>query len=272
MPTILSKTFNALNKEAQFTREMLGTGATQIRKANYASKGIYFQAFTSLSTGLERIGKLCLIVDYSLEHEGKFPDPDYLKHEICHDIAAIYEKSMAIVRKRSITMMFLRDLGGPIHHAILSVLSEFAKGDRYSNINLLVGGKRQKDPISAWFQQVDQPLWNQHVSQNKKDTVRRNVATVDRLMGEYRMVLHTSELGEEISDIEEASHRTGMWHAVAPFRQLYVLQIIRYWAELLSSLQYGANSENIPYFSEIFALFYNNDSYFKTRKTWDAVR
>jgi hypothetical protein len=63
-----------------------------------------------------------------------------------------------------------------------------------------------------------------------------------------------------------------MYEAVAPYRQLYVLQIIRYWVELLSSLQYGAmgtGSQDIPFFTEVFAPFYNEDSYFKTRKIWD---
>ena len=32
---------------------MLGAGATEIRKANYAKKGVYFQSFTNLATGLE---------------------------------------------------------------------------------------------------------------------------------------------------------------------------------------------------------------------------
>ena len=27
--------------------------------------------------------------------------------------------------------------------------------------------------------------------------------------------------------------------------------------------------EDIPYFSEVFAIFYNSDSYFKSRKTWN---
>jgi hypothetical protein len=60
MAAIFNEAFKALLKEARFTKEMLGSGATQIRKANYATKGVYFQAFTNLSTGLERIGKLCL--------------------------------------------------------------------------------------------------------------------------------------------------------------------------------------------------------------------
>ncbi len=53
---MFSESFIALLKEAHFTKEMLGSGATQIRNANYATKGIYFQAFTSLSTGPSESG------------------------------------------------------------------------------------------------------------------------------------------------------------------------------------------------------------------------
>src|SRR6266571_4883533 len=85
---------------------MLGSGATQIRSANYASKGGYFQAFTSLSTGLERIGKLCLMLDHYIDHDRQFPDSTYVKNHIGHNIAVIYEQSKAIVSKYSISMNF----------------------------------------------------------------------------------------------------------------------------------------------------------------------
>jgi hypothetical protein len=87
-------------------------------------------------------------------------------------------------------------------------------------------------------------------------------------------VQHTSETGEEISDFEDASRRTGMWEAVAPYRRLAVLQVIRYWTELIRELGYAAQAlpgEDIPYFSEVFALFYNDDSYLRSRKTWEKL-
>jgi hypothetical protein len=267
-----SETFKALTKEAQFTREMLGSGATQIRNANYASKGIYFQAFTSLSTGLERIGKLCLMLDHYIDRNGEFPDSNYMQREIGHNIAAIYEKSVLMIAKYAISMKFLQNLNDPIHQAILSVLSKFALGDRYSNIDLLVGGGRQNDPVASWFKQVDQPLYETRVTQRKKETIQANSVAIASMLNQHVMVLHTSEVGEEITDVEEASHMTGMYEAVAPYRQLYVLQAIRYWVELLSSLQYGAmktGSQDIPFFTEIFAPFYNEDSYIRMRKTWD---
>ena len=275
MPSpLLNKTFNALNKEAQFTKEMLGAGATQIRNANYAFKGIYFQAFTSLSTGIERIGKLCLMLDYYIDHNGTFPDLNYLRNEIGHRISLIYQKSVSVIARLDLRFDFLQQLDDPIHQAIINILSEFAQGDRYSNIDLLVSGKPQNDPIASWFRQVDEPLYELRVTERKKNTINTNAAAVAAMIRSHVMVMHTSETGDEITDVEDASRRTGMQEAVAPYRQLYVLQIIRYWVELLIALQYKAmqnKGNDIPSFIEIFALFYNNDSYFRTRKTWEIA-
>ncbi len=275
MPTIFNETFNALKNEAQFTREMLGAGATQIRKANYGTKGTYFQAFTSLSTGLERIGKLCLMLDHYIETGGEFPDFNYMKREICHDISLIYQKSKSIVERRAIAFTFLGSLDDAIHHNILAVLSDFAEGDRYSNINLLVGRKRGDDPVARWYENVDKVIFDSCVRPNRKAKISSNAAITENLLAEGpTLVRHTSETGSDISSVHEASYRMGFFEAVAPTRQLFVLQIIRYWVELLSELQSKATQigkEDIPFFDEIFVLFSREDAYIRTRKTWNDL-
>lgn len=271
---MFTPTFNALLREAQFTKEMLGTGATQIRRANYATKGIYFQSFTSLSTGLERIGKLCLMLDHFIETGGEFPTLKEMKHQIGHKLELLYERSQEVIRKRSIQLRMTRDLSDPVHLAIMRVLHDFAEGDRYSNINVLVGENSSTDPVSRWFDEVDLPLYTSRVLQRKKDLIEHNARVGAQLMGALSMVRHTAETGEMTLDFEEGSRRTGMWEAVAPYRQLAVLQIIRYWTELIGELGYAAQAlpgEDIPYFGEIFAMFYNDDSYLRSRKTWDKL-
>jgi len=268
---LFSPTFVALMKEALFTKEMLGLGATQIRKANYAAKGVYFQAFTGLTTGLERLGKLCLLVDYYADHNGTFPDTSYVRHEIGHDILLISSKLKGIRQRRALKGRFLLELSDPIHQAILSTLSRFAKGDRYSNIDLLVGSSHQSDPICQWNKTVDLPLYEAHVSAKSKQRIRNNAQQVGDLMAGHATVLHTSECSELIDDVARASELTGVFESVAPYRQLFVLQIIRQWVDLLCSLQHIAmdpNESDIPYFSEIFAGFRAEDAFIRTRKTW----
>ena len=46
--------FQALAREAGLAAEHLAAGVTSLGKANYAHKGIYFQAFFDLSIGFER--------------------------------------------------------------------------------------------------------------------------------------------------------------------------------------------------------------------------
>lgn len=266
-----TQTFHALLKEAQFTKEMLGTGATQIRKATYASKGIYFQAFTSLSTGLERAGKLSVMVDYYADH-GQFPDSTYMRKEIGHNLVKIHQKLVDIISKRSLSGEYLTELTDPVHKAILEVLSDFAVGDRYSNINLLVNDPHQSDPMAFWHLAVDTPLFESKVSTAKKALVRENAKIVNAMAGQISFVLHTSETSGMITTMEDASFRTGMYKAVAPFRQLYVLQVIRYWTQVLSALYYEFSAhQDLPHFAEIFAMFYNDDSYLRSRKTWEGL-
>ena len=270
----LSETFIALSNEAQFTRDMLGGGATQIRKANYAQKGVYFQAFTSLSTGLERIGKICLMLDHYIKNNGEFPDINYMKREIGHNIFLLYEKSLKISAEYAISFNYQNELNGDIHQNILKILSEFALGDRYSNINVLVGVRQAHDPISLWFNKVDTPLFEKHVAKQRKEKIVQNAQLIDHLTSQFVRVMHISETGSLIQQVEEGSFRTGMYEAVAPYRQLYVIQIIRFWAELSRGLQYKAMelcNQDIPFLSEIFAPFYNPDAYIKTRKTWDKI-
>lgn len=264
-------TFRALIREATFTKEILGSGATQIRKANYAAHGIYAQAFTALSVGLERIGKLCLMLDHYIENDGRFPDFNQLKNQIGHKLEVLHTRSAEIAKRRGIEFRYLAALDHPLHTYVLRVLHNYADGDRYSNINLLIGAKQQDDPIAAWFSHVDEFIWDNLIKERRKQQISRNADKCHRLMSRG-VVFHTAETGELINTYRDASFRTGKFEAVSPYRQLYVLQIIRYWVELLWELGGRAQAlgrEEIPYFGEIFGGFYNDDSYLKSRKTWE---
>lgn len=267
------KIFRALSQEAMFCLELLGSGATQIRKANYATQGLYFQAFTNLSIGLERIGKLCLTLDHFIETNGEFPTENYLKHTIGHDLSELYTQSQKLIKTRQLNIPHLTALDSPIHTAITSILSKFAKGDRYSNFNFLTGG-RQSNPTADWYLKVDMAIYNNQISERKKQSIKTNSITCGEILGALGAVFHTSEEGGSINTFEDASHRTGLFEAVAPKRQFYILQMIRYWVDILLELQYlgmHINHEAIPYFNEILGAFGCDDRYLRSRKRWDNI-
>lgn len=262
--------FDALCKEAQFTVEMLCSGYTEIRKANYAKRGVYFQAFISLSTGFERIGKLCYLLIYAIEHGGSFPTDKDLKKVLRHDIIKLYELILEFKNNHDIKYDFLQDLDKPIYQSILNVLSRFAKGDRYANIDLLINNRSYDDPISVWYKDVDLVIFQEKISDKKKEKIKRDASLVHYLTFNFVMLRHTGEDGKEINTAFEGSLRTGINDAVAPYRQLYVFHIIRFFVESLNMVESVFNNKNffeIPYFMEIFRVFYNDDSYMKGRKT-----
>ena len=270
-----NKTFLAFLEEAQFTKEILAIGVTQLYKANYASKGIYYQSFTCLSTGLERLAKLCLILDCYIQNSGILPSEEYIRN-YGHRIPELYLACREIANSQKVAFHFSYKMDKKIHQSIINLFGSFAESSgRYSNINILLGKEsKSTDCIDQWFYNVDIPLYDKHVSRKKKDGIEYRSYIIGNILNPITLVQFTAEDHAELTDAIEASRRTGIWKAVAPYRQLYVLQTIRYLTELLIALGHKAmaiQAADIPYFGEIFGLFYNSNSYFRSRKTWDKL-
>lgn len=267
--------YKALVTEANFTSDLLESGVTAIGKANYASRGKYFEAFNSLSIGLERIGKICLLLDHYIENNGNFPNDKSIR-SFGHDLMQLYQKSLTIISKNQLTLRYSKDLSDPIHQSILSILSNFAKGDRYSNINLLTDDGNPTDPIKNWYYHVDCELFEKRVSTKKKMSIQFNAKLFGESMKDLGVVYHLSETGDVINDLENSSFKTGMTNSITKYRILYVAQIVRYWVEILRGLQYNAfqisEKQEIPWMSESFTIFNNDDAYLLTRKSFDRLR
>lgn len=275
MMDMMTPTFWAFLNEAQFTKELLAIGVTQLYKANYATKGIFYQSFTCLSTGIERIEKLCLILDYFIVNNGMLPQENYVrKHG--HQIMALFQACREIAERQKIKITFACDLNDEIHQAILRILSNFSESSgRYSNINILLGKEAGEiDCMHQWHKMVDLELYEQRIPSRKKLEIDKRATIIGTYMEQFSAIYFTTEDAIELNDPVEASRRTGIWEAVAPYWQLYMLQIILFFTQLLRELGYKAMSicpMDIPYFGEIFGLFYNDDAYFRGRKTWDKL-
>lgn len=260
----MNKNWLALSNEVAFARSTLGVGVTQIQYANYVELGIYWQSFTNLSVGLERLAKLVILLDY-LHHHGNYPDFQTLRN-YGHDLNKLYTISKQIVLNNNIKFDFIDNLDSEIHINILTILSNFAKGDRYANLDFLTG-MNDKNPISDWSSKVDDWIWENKISQKKKD----------RMIGLYddnyalihpNICFPITETNQEITSIRELSKLEARNSMIIPYRKLYIVQIIRYWVEILLWLQNLCYSKCIPDFSEDFPLFLQKDDYIKRRKNW----
>lgn len=272
---MFNKIFSAFLKEASFTKEILGIGVTQLYKANYATKGIYYQSFVCLSTGIERLEKLCIILDYYVQHNGMLPQEKYVR-QYGHKISELYTVCQDIAKKQAISFRFCYRWDSEIRQSIIDLLESFTEtSGRYSNINILLDNEdKSVDCVEKWYHCVDLPLYDKHVSSKKKMDIEKRAFIIGNILNQYAYTMFITEENEELTNTIEASKRTGIWEAVAQYRQLYILQIIRYLVEILADLRYKAEKiqqEDIPDFLEIFALFYNDNSYFRSRKTWDNL-
>ena len=268
--SFMNKIFHALLNEAKFTSEMLSAGYNQIGKANFTQKGIYFQAFTSLSTGLERLGKLNIILEFIILNNGDLPRDDYMKHEIGHDLEKIYFLNKEIKNRHNIIANGLQDLESDIYRKILSILSKFGKGDRYSNIDLIINKLNYIDPIISWNKDIDMEIFNKKINKNKKTYIEATSQFLDNILSNDSIVVHNTENGNDISTIYNYNFQSQIYYAVERYRRIYVYQIIRYFVEILFELQRiikKSNIFNIPHFSEIFYIYYYDENYIKRRKT-----
>ncbi|NMC13728.1 MAG: hypothetical protein GYA34_12715 [Chloroflexi bacterium] len=271
---MVNSTFQAFLNEAQFTKEILSIGVTQLYKANYNTKGIYYQAFTCLSIGIERAAKLCSILDFYIINHGTLPQEDYIR-QYGHEILGLFKHCHEIANQRQITFNFPNKFDNEIHWSILQVLNDFAQSSgRYSDINTLLGKNQILNCMHQWHETVDKKIFEKHVSTKKKQRIENQAKELKSDLQQIFMVHFIGEDSMEITDLKEAMIRTDIWKAVAPYRQLYTLRIIRFFAEIIDELGFrarGIGLQEIPYFSDIFGIFYNNDTYFKSRKTWDKL-
>lgn len=269
---MLSKKWNAINTELHFIQDLLNSGATQIRQASFIRRGLYFQAFSNLSIGLERVGKICGIVDYALLHKGKYPSKNYGK-EIGHDLIALYQNSKKIIKNHNLSLTHLPDLDSLVYQNILTCLNRFAKGDRYHNIDLVLSDADKMSPVALWHHSVDNLLWKEKVSKAKKQRILANASFMDKLFGKTSMVRHLSDADIPLESVLSASEARGYADAVGSHRQLAVLQIIRYWREILSELDdqnMKSHIADVPSLGDYLVPYFNDDKYLRSRMTWDT--
>lgn len=264
----MNATWQALSREASLAAEQMGTGVTILAKANYAHDGHYPQAFFALSIGMERAAKLALLLDHAIRNEGRFPDNQQLRkygHNLKNLLSDVDRINVGKYRLPAT----------PIHDAILDTLSEFATNiTRYYNLDFVTnasGVLSREDPIAKWFRTVIVPAYDQCVSATKKAQIERNARLIEQMASQFMMVMHHAEDGSELNSVGPASQQTGVLEAAMPHVRLHVLQIVRFLGSVLSELGYRAHSagmEDVPYLSEYFAIFNNDDAMLKSRKTW----
>lgn len=265
-----SPQWHAIGREGELAAEQLAAGVTILGRADHAHKGLYTQAFFSLSIGIERLAKLIVVADYLMTN-GRYPTDQELR-TFGHDVALLLDRCETIsLQHRSGQLHAIRP-NCLIHQGIVAGLSEFGVLSRYYNLDFIVGGKAAQfpEPIGAWWRRVGMPILDKHYSeaQRQKDDALANAAAI--FMGPS-FVLHHAEDDSPIDDLTVLMQRAMATRVVQKYGRLYTLQIIRWLAFLISDLArkacHGHNFESFFGLDELFTIFMNEDSYLVKRKT-----
>jgi hypothetical protein len=266
----VNKNWQALSREAGIAAEHMAIGVTALGMANYAYPAYYGQAFFALTIGLERSAKLALLVDHAVRNAGAFPSESDIRR-YGHDLTKLLGDAAKIATRLNIGEL----PSTPVHIAIVEILSEFANNvTRYYNLDVLTGAasaKASKDPIAQWHERVVQPLIKAHYKSRQRQKHEQGARLIENLAGAYSSVHHISESGNPLNNLYDASMQTAITAFVTPYVRVHVVQIIRFMSFLVSELGYEAQAQrldDIPYLSEFFAIFKNDDKYVKSKKSW----
>jgi hypothetical protein len=270
----LSQQWHALGREAELAATQIALGVTAIGRADHTRIGEYTIAFFGLAIGLERLGKLVVIADYAVGHRGKFPDNDFLKPKIAHDLGKLLDHCEVVSGTRRSTNEYLKRPNDRVHQGIIQTLSEFAMLTRYYNLDLIAGGKAAKlpEPVGAWWKRVGEPILSQHYTPRQREKDNATAEDLNDLLSPHVLVRQHSETGESTNDIGALVRRAGATRVIQKYGRLHVLQIVRWLSYTVSDLAHEAaythKIEPFQGLEEPFRLFVNDDRYFQNRKSW----
>lgn len=255
-------------------RNLVGSGATAIGRANYGDMiGEYYTAFFGLSIGMERLAKLILVTNHAIVN-GALPDEKVVR-KFGHRLTDLMNATDAVAQQHNVHLEFPRPTT-PISRKIIERLDAFADAGRgrYANFADLGTPKiNEEEPISKWWDEVAELILQKHYfGKAVQKRVEGRAQFIDAVLSPHTSVHHTNESGVLMKDVLSSSIRAGQATIVQKYGRYYALTVIRWLAELLSTLsEDAANSHNMDAFyglGEHFQSYTVEDVFLRTRKKW----
>lgn len=267
---MFSRNYRLLTQEGHLTMSSLLGGLNSLRNANIDEnhRGLFYSGLFELATGFERLMKMVLILDYQLKNHLKNPTNKELK-AFGHDIRELFDKCSVLPLEYGLRQeLNLNDK----QKKIVSTLTEFAKGSRYYNLDVLTNHNKNDDPISLWLSVIEDHIWS----------LRSDVQT--KLQNNAIQVIEHSDMssswqqnvdGEWITVLEfyylmfatEKANPHVVWSVIEILRPFHGL--LRHQCYKLQELYALQGQENeIPYMYEFFPFFLISKSSALRKKQW----
>ena len=268
--------WKALHREASLVRQILGTGATALGRANYADNfGEYYSAFFSLSIGIERFAKLILIADYAIGQNGALPNQSVVRR-FGHNLTQLLQNAENVSLARNFALTYSKPTEY-ICWAAMNVLDAFADASRgrYANFEAIGNPQFQasEEPVNKWWTEVVEPILTLHYrGLDREAQVRHRAHVISSMLNGFAFVRYFDENGNEMQDVDVASQRTGQTKWAQKYGRYYTLLVVRWLASIFDKLIHEAvYQHNIVAFfghNEFFNTFTVGDEFLRERKVW----
>lgn len=268
--------WKALHREASLVSQIIGSGATALGRASYGSGfGEYYTAFFGLSIGIERLAKLILVVDYALDNGGALPSQAVVR-KYGHRLKDLISKVAQIATKRGISVSYLLPTDS-ICSAVIECLDAFsdASKGRYANFEAIGNPNfnAANEPVNQWWTEVVEPILEKHYrGKRSENEVKHRASIINAMIGDMTFVLHTSETGAVMSDMETASERTGQTKWAQKYGRFYTLSVVRWLSHIFDEMTHAAGYQpgldSLFGHYEFFQTYTVDDHFLLTRKVW----
>jgi hypothetical protein len=238
---LFSQTFFLLQLEGYITRSSLSTGLTEIRNANIGEKGRYYSGFFQLAIALERMCKLCLVLDYMESNRLKPPGKSAIMR-YGHNLQKLYAAAEQVATRRAYSRSPEFVLSA-LRIQILEFLCEFAQSTRYTNLDGLASGTPGKEPLEAW-QDILSQLIQTNVSPSKQERIIRTGQELGQLLEEFTTA-QIHDLKSGVLSIRNCLTIPQLLHEGSRFAVWEVSKIFRPVIDLIDELANEARNVNV---------------------------
>lgn len=241
--------------EGSLTAFALAEGLDCLRKANVYEKGMYYQAFFSLSIGLERLLKLIIIYDYRVRNNGNFPENKEIKAK-GHNLYEMFKIVVPNILKNN------------LYNSTINFLSDFAKTTRYYNLDVLTGKETQKlNPLEEW-NNIEKMILKEYNAKiktipNKDELINNLNQTADILFFD----MNSNQINNAIYIVDEIEQRD----IIQGYNVLVLYKIITLLVNILT--EYEIKNNLFPCLREYFKYFRANysDGEIRRKKSWRNI-
>lgn len=262
-----------LAQEGHLASSSLLAGFEALAKLDYDRQGTVYSALFQLATGPERFMKICVILNHKLQYNLTNPSSQELR-KYGHNLTDLYSFLRTISEQHKISEGWFDE--DAKHGEMLNVLSQFARTSRYYNVDELVGGTDNHDPLVQWFN-VHMGIAAGAISDKRLCQIMTNAqrhCDMYRLFGWEMGPKGQYDLTIDVNyqlEVTRISRGHCVWAVIQLLEPLYQL-IVKLVYELHElETEKGFDVHTVPYMAEFFPFCLADRQSAIRRKAWTTL-